>query len=411
VLETPPKYSPYRTAEKQTLQSGVRTTARALLRRVSVRTLRTRERREPEMGYKPGSTLDARTQSLVDAEIAREVARKYGSMDAFASISDEAKEKVRNKARNVVIRSSLSCGIPTDLAGLLSQESEEKVTMATGLSPIDSLIGGGFAPGLYTIAGKAGAGKTALALQIGAMVAHQYERKYGVGTTTYSPSVLYVTTDITSSMCWARLASMTSTMGNAPIPWAHASADQMRGAAKALEDYVGFRLGIKYSNGGNYREDVYPEIEEHRLMVVDYMGLLNMRPAFDEEDRHYQEENEPNIAYGNAREQRVCDYLISGMREEANNNDHTVILVVELTKEAQKRLEDGGLPRPTDTLGSSSTSYAPTGMLEIWQREGEDLPTIWCVKNRRGPRGKVRMEFDGEHSMWLPVPGEKVEEW
>ena len=284
----------------------------------------------------------------------------------------------------------------------------------TGIGGLDALLGGGMRPGLHTLGGEPGAGKSALALNL------------AVSAALVGKRVLYASLEMRRAECVARLCSMLSTSGaREPFRWcdwerlgmaARARRDEAvrAGDAKGFvadlmsSDPAGSALsllmrscpGLAVADGRELRDlDGLLKAAGRgcdaglSLLIVDYMQLIDVHGAASEYERV----------------SSVCRALA------AFGVDHgvPVLALTSLNRDALR----GGEPSKHGGRGSGNSEYDATSMWVLTKDGGEGGPVggprpirLHVVKARSGAEAvgesALPLTFDGAHCLFtLPTTG------
>lgn len=140
--------------------------------------------------------------------------------------------------------------------------------LPTGLSKLDSTLGGGFKEGCHAIAGMPGVGKSAFVLFLSKTFAEIGHR------------VLYVTYEISVRQCWSRLLSMYEKKYSL-TPWSSIEMNPNMVHTDAKNQLIELSNTLKVSAGWNLSE-IQRASKNFDCIVVDYIQRM---PGEDKEDR------------------------------------------------------------------------------------------------------------------------------
>ena len=286
-----------------------------------------------------------------------------------------------------------------NLLALMREARAAAVTTPTGIASLDAIMGGGFANGVYVVAGDPGAGKTALAAQLllwGAHICREDERVAYVmadqgGAAEVAKRLLSLSYAIAHDGDGAGGCELSraASWGEDELAAAHEAYARISGERLAL--YSGSDVDAILRELRTLADDCVVRV---RLLVVDYYQLLHG----DWQDDDATVGTDPDFA----------SHVMGRLRAWAYENKAAVLLVGQFTKEAIVRHAKGGDAAMTDLLGSVDVPYQAEDVLVVTNRHGgagcrvEVRATKARHAGNMAQDGRVaRLAFDGEHGLFI----------
>ena len=279
--------------------------------------------------------------------------------------------------------------------------TDAKPPAPTGVGPLDSMLSGGFRPGLYVVGGNTGAGKTAFALALMRRMAST-----GLGAVFYS-------LELSATECRARLGSLQSAVsaGLERFPWAEYEALGARARAELdAGTYLAERDRVYCADCALVAE--CPNVRIVDGTADDYLAELFMV--------------EQEIAWAGSAGASVVfvDYLqcvkagegldeLAAMGEVARALNRAGMRAgVAVVALAAVSRGQGGKMRRGEAVGADIfrgsswieyTALAAFALARTEEQDGERYPevTLQAVKNRRGALGEpITFTYDGAHGLF-----------
>jgi replicative DNA helicase len=247
---------------------------------------------------------------------------------------------------------------------LFDPSTAQLPTLPTGITELDKLLKGGYAPGLHIVAGEPAAGKSALVQYLTRTWANAGHR------------VLEVSTELPPRQVWARIIS--PVVG---IDWNELEATPGKFSYVRDNAKVG-QLASMISVLGNVSiAEISLAATRYDIIVIDYLQAMS------------EVQEDPRLA---------INKLLRELTNLSLNQGKVIILVSEYGRHVYRRNADGSKPTPDKTSykESGSIEYRAQSALNLVRGEGSKIMEGHLVKNTRGFEGRFFMKVSLESNMF-----------
>lgn len=238
------------------------------------------------------------------------------------------------------------------LESMFSGEFEELPTFTSGLDQLDSLLKGGYRPGIHLIAAEPKAGKSAFVQHLARLWASQGYK------------VLQHSTELPKRQIWARIAApyldeeWWRIEQNPEIAIGHTGLDEVKRLSENLRVVVSTSI-----------DEMVVAAEDCDIVLLDYLQALN------------EVQDDPRLA---------INKLIRVLTKMSVEDGKLLIVVSELGRHAYRRDKDGLKPHigPDSFKETGRIEYAVQSALSLIRGEGSELINMHLMLNTRGQQGK-----------------------
>jgi len=291
-------------------------------------------------------------------------------------------------------------------ARLSRDRDSDQAGLPTGLTDLDTKIGGLQRSDLIIIAARPSMGKTALATNIAYNIAEKYEViEHGDGEATQlGGKIAFFSLEMSAKQLMARILSAKTRISANELVSRRMSSDEYNRYRDAARQIVSLPIFIDDSGGLSIADVVLRAKQLHRkedgihAIVVDYIQL--MRGTDTSQSRNYE-----------------VAQITSGLKSLAKDLDIPVIAISQLNRSADNRddhrpqlsdLRDSGaieqdadlvmfVERKSYYISRKEPDAADKQAYEKWKdalEKHHGKATLQIAKNRNGPTGIINVAFD-----------------
>lgn len=275
------------------------------------------------------------------------------------------------------------------------------IGIRTGLTDLDSMLDG-LRPGVTTLAGATGSGKTALALQM-----IQFASQKGIlrDITPRPAKTLFFSGEMTQDQLMNRLLGSMTGIPIRHIERGSYTSDQKKTLVKALEDManehqLSFESG-KRMNTAQIRQRVRTLVIDNGLDLLVLDGLLQIESlSIDPSDSKAQK------SYMESKRRDVIEGIMNDLEDITLTYETPILLTHQLSRAPSGRADKR--PILTDLAEANFVEQKSAVILFLYreayydaQSSNPDAAEVICAKNRHGMSGTVYQIYDAQFTRFI----------